>query len=168
MADENYIRESILQPNKHIVDSYPPNLMPVFEGQLNDRQVAGLIAWMRTLTGEAEAAASSKPVVDDSAVLAKMTPVERGKYYYEKKICVTCHSLDGSKIVGPSFKGLYGRTEKLEGGSEAVADDAYIHESILNPNAKVVLGYPPAMPPYAGQLDDTQIADIVELIKTVK
>jgi cytochrome c oxidase subunit 2 len=168
VADENYLRESILQPNKHIVASYPPNLMPVFEGQLNDRQIEALISWMRTLNGEAPAAAETKPAVDDAAMLAKLSPAERGKHWYETKICVTCHSLDGSKLVGPSFQGIYGRTAKLEGGTEVPSDDAYITESILNPMAKVAAGYAPAMPPYAGQLDEAQIADIIAFMKTVK
>ena len=82
--------------------------------------------------------------------------------------CATCHSIDGSRIVGPSFKGVYGRQEKMTDGSTVAVDDAYIKESILNPTAKVVDGFAPAMPPYQGQLSDDDIKNIIEYLKTVK
>ncbi len=82
--------------------------------------------------------------------------------------CAACHSVDGSTLVGPSWKGLYGRTVELEGGTTVTADDAYIKESILDPNAKIVKGFPPAMPPFKGILSDAQIADIIAYIKTLQ
>ena len=72
--------------------------------------------------------------------------------------------LDGSKKVGPTFQGLYGRTEQLSDGSPA-ADDNYIRESILEPNAKVVAGYAPQMPSFQGKLNDEQITALIEFIK---
>jgi len=167
VADENYIRNSILHPNALIVEGYAPNMMPVFEGQLSDEDINALIAFMRTLDGTSVA---PKPVVakKEEVDLSKLTPAERGKKLYQEKLCATCHSLDGSKIVGPSFKGLYGTPQKLTDGTSVAADDAYLKESILNPMAKVVEGYPPAMPPYQGQLNDENISDITEFLKTVK
>jgi cytochrome c oxidase subunit 2 len=54
-------------------------------------------------------------------------------------------------------------------GSEIVADASYIKESILKPQAKLVEGYPPAMPAmYEGKLNDENISDIIEYIKTLK
>lgn len=170
VVDENYIKESIIEPNKHVVAGYAPNLMPSYAGQLDDREINGVIAFIRTLDGTgasapaAEAAAPAAPAID----LAKATPVERGKHLYETKLCITCHSIDGSKIVGPSFKGIYGAQHKFADGSTAVVDDAYIKQSILQPTAKVVEGYAPVMPPFQGQLDDAQIADITAFIKSLK
>jgi cytochrome c oxidase subunit II len=60
--------------------------------------------------------------------------------------CTACHSLDGTKSIGPTFKGLYGSKRTLADGSSAVADDAYIRESVAKPGAKVVKGYEPSMP----------------------
>jgi cytochrome c oxidase subunit 2 len=73
-------------------------------------------------------------------------------------------------VVGPSFKGLYGKEGKFTDGTSYKADDSYITESILKPNAHVVEGYPSPspMPVYEGQLSDDQIKDIIEFIKTVK
>jgi len=170
-ADDNYIRESIIEPNKHIVAGFQPNMMPSFAGQLSDAEINGVIAYMRTLDGSQPVAPETAPAAVVAVDLTKMSPVERGKHYFETKLCITCHSLDGSKLIGPSFKDIYGRKENVVVGDktvEIVVDDAYIKESILNPMAKVVEGYPPAMPPYQGQLDDAAVDDIIEFLKTVK
>lgn len=170
IADENYIKESILNPGAKVVESYPDKVMPAFAGQLAEEEVDGLIAFIRTVDGSQpivvpKPAAASKA---DDAATANLSPVEKGKKLYQDKLCITCHSLDGSKLVGPSLKGVYGTPQKLTDGTSPVADDAYIKESILNPMAKIVEGYPPAMPPYQGQLSDEDIANIIEFLKTVK
>ncbi len=71
------------------------------------------------------------------------TPEERGEYWYTELGCATCHSLDGAteNFAGPSWLNIYERDEKLDDGSVVVADDAYIRESILEPNAQIVDGY---------------------------
>lgn len=166
-VDENYLTQSIYDPNSQIVATYPANVMPSFKDQLSSEEVNAIIAFIKTLDGSVAAApapAAAEAVVDTAA----LSPAERGKKIYQGKLCISCHSLDGSKIVGPSFKGLYGRAGKLSDGSSYTADDAYIKNSILNPTSQVVEGYPPAMPPYQGQLSDGDIADVIEFLKTVK
>ena len=79
--------------------------------------------------------------------------------------CSTCHSTDGSRLVGPSLKDKYGTTEKLADGSTVTIDDAYIHESLINPTAKVVEGFPPAMPSQDGKFSDAQIQSIILWIR---
>ncbi|RMG69144.1 MAG: cytochrome c oxidase subunit II [Calditrichaeota bacterium] len=95
---------------------------------------------------------------------------ERGKRIVQGKgACTACHSLDGSRLVGPSFKGLFGRKETvLVDGKEqeVVVDEAYVIESIKNPSAKVVKGYQPLMPPQ--QLTDQEIRDVIAYLKTLK
>jgi cytochrome c oxidase subunit 2 len=94
---------------------------------------------------------------------------EQGKKLYQQKACAGCHSLDGSRIVGPTFKGLWGREEEIEGGAKIKVDEDYIRESILAPNAKIVDSYPAnTMPVFAGQVTDDEIRAIIEFIKTVK
>ncbi len=101
-------------------------------------------------------------------------PVARGEYWYRTQGCKACHSIDGSKIVGPSYKGLFGSQVQLEDGTTVTADEAYIKESIINPNAKIVKGFAgangkSAMPEsYAKSLSDDQINDIIAWIKTLK
>ena len=98
---------------------------------------------------------------------ANLPPAELGAKLVEKKGCVACHSIDGSKKVGPSFKGLWGRKEATNVGEVDVTED-YLRESILQPQAKIVNGFAPAMPTYQGQLKDTEISGLIEYIKTLK
>jgi cytochrome c oxidase subunit II len=97
-------------------------------------------------------------------------PAERGKTYLEASGCVSCHSLDGSRLVGPSFKGLYGSMTELTDGSSLGADADYLRKSILDPNSQIVKGFAPNLMPldYGKQLTDEQLNDIIEFVKTLK
>ncbi len=75
----------------------------------------------------------------------------------QTKGCTGCHSLDGTRIVGPSFKGIFGRTTVvLTNGveREITIDREYLRRSLLDPRADVVKGYPPVMPPQTGLTDE--------------
>lgn len=93
---------------------------------------------------------------------------EGGQKVYEKKGCATCHTVDGSPKVGPSFKGLWGSERSFASGSPVTADENYIKESILEPQAKIVTGFPPSMPTYKGQISDDEITALIEYLKTLK
>lgn len=97
-----------------------------------------------------------------------LPPAEWGKQLAQEYACATCHSTDGSKLVGPSWKGIFGTEETMSDGSTVTVDENYIRESILEPNAKVVEGFPGVMNTYQGQLNDEQINAIIEYIKTLK
>lgn len=92
---------------------------------------------------------------------------ESGKQLYESKGCQTCHSVDGAPAAGPTFKGLWGKTEQTNKGPVTVDAD-YITESILQPQAKVVNGFAPVMPSFQGQLKPDAINAIIEYMKTLK
>lgn len=83
--------------------------------------------------------------------------------------CIACHSLDGSKIVGPSFKGIYGHeVEVITDGKERkiIVDDEYILKSIYEPNADVVKGFNPGlMISYKEQVKEEDVKKIIEYIK---
>jgi cytochrome c oxidase subunit 2 len=107
--------------------------------------------------------------LDDASNEGKnLAPADYGKLLYTKAACNTCHSLDGTKVVGPTFKGLFGRSEDITGGAKVTADENYIRESILVPTAKVVNGFPPVMPAFQGVLNDKQIDALIAYIKTIK
>lgn len=93
---------------------------------------------------------------------------EAGKQLYTSKACATCHSIDGTPGVAPSFLGKFGGQEKLVDGTAVLVDENYIRESILNPQTKVVLGYQPVMPTYQGVLTDRHIDALIAYIKTLK
>ena len=90
---------------------------------------------------------------------------QQGQQLYQQN-CAACHSIDGSAATGPTWKGLYGHDVTLEDGSTVTADDAYIHESIVDPMAKIVQGFPPAMPPFT--LSDDEINAIIAYMKTLE
>lgn len=102
----------------------------------------------------AVAAAPSSPAVD----------------LLNRHLCLSCHSLDGSPMVGPSLKGLYGekRVVVLPGGKEVevTADDAYLIKSIKDPSVEVTKGYPPAMP--QNDLSGAELQQVIEFLKTLK
>jgi cytochrome c oxidase subunit 2 len=101
-------------------------------------------------------------------LLDQMPPLELGTKMYNQQGCATCHSTDGSIKTGPSFQGLFGKTESLADGTTVTVDENYLRESILEPQAKVVQGFPPAMPTFKGKLSDKKIAGLIEFIKSHK
>jgi cytochrome c oxidase subunit II len=105
---------------------------------------------------------------DAANFLKTLPPVEAGKMLYQRRGCAQCHSTDGTAGTGPSFKGIYGESQQLAGGSAVVVDDNYIRESILDPQAKVVAGYQPLMSTYKGLVSDDDITVLIEFIKSLK
>jgi cytochrome c oxidase subunit 2 len=92
---------------------------------------------------------------------------EYGKQLYTSKACNTCHRVDGVAFTGPSFNGIYGRPVSLTGSGSVIADENYLRESILSPQAKIVAGYQPVMPTYQGLLDNRQIDALIAYIKSL-
>jgi cytochrome c oxidase subunit II len=91
-----------------------------------------------------------------------------GKLLYDQKACSSCHTINGSVRVGPSWLGLWGTDEQLEDGRVAHVDAAYVRKSIVDPLADIVAGYPHAMPSYAQSLTDQEIEDLVTLIYSLR
>ena len=98
-------------------------------------------------------------------IAATRSPIEQGEQIAESQGCMGCHSVDGAPGVGPTWKGLAGRTESLADGSTVVIDDAYLIESIVQPNATIVAGYPAIMPAY--QLDEAQLSALVAYLNSL-
>jgi cytochrome c1 len=136
------------------------------EGALALLVVVGLGYGLLLFTGESLGAGvdtrTEEPVVVDQAAAA------RGAVLAEGQGCLQCHTTDGTPASGPTWKGLAGSTRPLEDGQQVIADDLYLFNSIVDPNAQVVEGYDPLMPTfYADQLDEQQITDLVEFIKSL-
>jgi cytochrome c oxidase subunit 2 len=80
--------------------------------------------------------------------------------------CQSCHSVNGSRLTGPTFQGLFGASRENTDGSTFTADEDYIANSIRNPGDYIVPGYPNAMPANFGtQLSESQIIGLVAYIK---
>lgn len=93
-------------------------------------------------------------------------PEEAGAKLFTELNCATCHS-DQAGARGPSLHGKFGTEETLTGGDKVLVDEAYIHESILNPRTKIVAGYQAIMPTFQGQVSETQIFNLISYIKTL-
>lgn len=88
------------------------------------------------------------------------------------RACATCHSVSEGRgrdgKVGPNLRGIYGNPVLLETGEGLIANEEYIRESLLEPRAKVVAGFVPAMPSFKGLLTDEEINHLVEYIIGLK
>jgi cytochrome c oxidase subunit II len=118
-----------------------------------------------------------------AADLAVMAPEERGAMWAAEFVCASCHTIDGTAGAGPTWQGLFGREETLTDGSTITVDEAYLAESILDPNAHIVAGFQPnQMPPnFEQRFEERQnsmaeeqdaevdiLADLIAYIKTLE
>ena len=106
----------------------------------------------------------------NAPVYADMTPEERGAIWYAEPpggqyaACSGCHSVDGSVMAGPTWLGVYGRSEALDDGTTVTVDDEYIRNSILNPNDQIVADFFPDIMPQ--DLGDAIAAIEAEILAT--
>lgn len=146
-ADEAYLRESITTPGAQLAKGFPPVMVSY---KFSAEQLDALIAYIKTLVA-----------ADNSGhQLATM-----GERIAGARGCLSCHSLDGSPSVGPSWRGIYGAAEAMSDDTTITVDDQYLIESIHAPNAKIVKGYPGIMP--ADELGDEEVSAIIALIKSL-
>jgi cytochrome c oxidase subunit 2 len=91
--------------------------------------------------------------------------VEVGKKVFAQRGCIACHSLDGTRRVGPTVKGIWGHEVKLADGTSVKVDEEYLRESILKPGARIVAGFPNVMPPTA--LPERDLAALAAYLQTL-
>lgn len=89
-----------------------------------------------------------------------------GESLFAKLGCAGCHT-DTDTSRGPSLHNIYARPRPLQGGKSVIADESYLRESVLNPAAKTVEGYPPIMPTYQGQIGDEELNELIEYMKSL-
>jgi cytochrome c oxidase subunit 2 len=97
----------------------------------------------------------------------EMSLAARGQRTFQDLACHTCHMADASGR-GPSLVGVFGSQVKLADGRGATADEAYLRESILNPQAKLVAGYQPLMPTFQGLVNEEALMGLIEYIKSLQ
>lgn len=101
-------------------------------------------------------------------LIDSLPPLELGERMYKQFGCGACHSTDGTPGTGPSFKGIWGKTETLASGATVVVDENYVRNSINEPMKDIVQGFPPQMPSFKGQLSDKKIDGVIAYIKSLK
>ena len=94
--------------------------------------------------------------------------VRVGEVVAASKGCFRCHTVDGTPHLGPTWAGLWYSMVPLQGGGKVVADEAYLTESMMDPNAKLHRGYAAIMPSYLGNLSEGDAAAILEFIKSLR
>lgn len=111
--------------------------------------------------------ASGESTQNDAALVTK------GTQLFSQFACVGCHSTSGQILVGPALNGIYGTQTKLTDGQTVTVDDAYLQESILDPDAKIVEGFSPGImsgtvASFEGQIrQDDNLAALIAYIKSL-
>jgi cytochrome c oxidase subunit 2 len=96
----------------------------------------------------------------------RLSPVDAGQQLFEQFRCGNCHAAPANPRC-PPLDGLFDSQVRLAGGETVVADELYLRESILEPQAKVVAGYQPMMPTYKDQIDEAGVFDLIAFIKSL-
>ena len=128
------------------------------------------------LTGALLACGEAKPTDPDLAaarglsitqIIETFDPPTAGKVVFHRRSCTLCHTTDGSRRVGPSLNAIYGTERPLVDGTHVLADDAYLHESILFAGKQIVAGYRGDMPRYQRVLEPGEVDALVAYIKSL-
>jgi cytochrome c oxidase subunit 2 len=130
---------------------------PNMRGTVIVEDPALFTAWLKT---QPTFAATRAPAAPDAGA----GPAGQGRSLAQAKGCVACHSVDGSPGAGPTWKGLFGKTETFADGSSAPVDEAFLKTEIRNPTARVVKGFAPIMPKI--ELPDDELEALVAYIKS--
>jgi cytochrome c oxidase subunit 2 len=94
------------------------------------------------------------------------TPAAAGEKLFQDFACSSCHR-DDALARAPQLKGLFGKNVELQGGATVVADESYIRESIVQPQAKIVNGFPPIMPTFQGLISEEQLLQLIAYVRSL-
>jgi cytochrome c oxidase subunit 2 len=97
---------------------------------------------------------------------ATASPVAAGEKLFNDLACVSCH-MANSQGRGPVLQGIFGKTVQLQGGGSVTVDEAYVRESIVNPQAKVVAGFQPIMPTFQGLVTEEQLMQLIAYVRSL-
>jgi cytochrome c oxidase subunit II len=107
----------------------------------------------------------------DSLKVTDLSKEHPGLTLLKNNGCIACHSLDGGKLVGPTFKNLYNSLSEVETDGKdrtVAADSIYIKKSIADPNSDIVKGYPKGlMKSYKDVITDSQMTEIIKYMETI-
>ena len=103
-----------------------------------------------------------------SGNIGSTTPANAGQQLYQTLGCASCHGATGEGGRGPTLAGLFGRETPLQSGRTVRADEGYIRQSIINPQAELVVGFGPIMPTFQGQVSEEQLVQLLAYIKSLQ
>lgn len=160
------------QPKGQLFESITMGIrnMPGYQSAVTTEDRWAIVAYLEALQGTQEAGArdlwGAAPAEEETGPVDESPLVAKGRELHTSKTCIACHSLDGTKLVSGSFLGLAGTERKFTDGTTAIADEAYLNESISDPNAKIVEGYAPGLmviPPITDDEREALVAFIMSL-----
>ncbi len=133
-------------------------------------EVEGLDKRLRLAHGANAVARTAPTPRAGKADTAPTDPAAHGAQLVKDYGCTACHSPDRKRLVGPGWGGLYGSQVRLADGNTVTANDAYLIESILQPNAKIVAGYESGVMPdsFGKLLKDDEVSAIVAYIHSLE
>ena len=102
-----------------------------------------------------------------SGNVSQLSPATAGRQMFESLGCASCHGANGEGGRGPALLGLFGSNVVLNNNQTVRADEGYVRESILNPQAKIVSGFGPIMPSFQGQVNEEQLLQLVAFVKSL-
>ncbi|MDT3707247.1 MAG: c-type cytochrome [Thiobacillus sp.] len=139
-------------------EGWPPT--PKVDGLTFPQATPHPVALQASLAPAATALPAAVPGADSELALGAQLAEDNG--------CTACHATDTERLVGPGWGGLYGSTTTLADGSTVTADEAYIAQSMLEPDARIVAGFEPgAMPSFADLLEPDQVTAIAAYIRSL-
>ncbi len=154
VMDENYIRESMMEPQAKLAKGFPP-VMPPFKGLLTDDEINSLVSYLKSLSRESqEKLKAEEPTSSPKAESLE----EKGEKVFNKLACNACHSISGEVGVGPTLLEIFGSQRELADGSKVVVDENYLKKSLLEPNGTT-------MPSYKHELSEGELKALIEYIK---
>jgi cytochrome c oxidase subunit 2 len=152
VTDEAYLKESILNPDAQVVDGFSAGMMTSYKGVLSDKDIDNIIDYFKNGNKK-----------------AKVSVKDQALNVLNSNGCTGCHSLDGSPLIGPSYKGMWARHEKVSTNGTSrniVVDEKYLKDAILTPDSDVVEGFSAGMmTSYKGVLSDKDIDIVIEYFK---
>ncbi len=140
------------------------NLVRRGAAALRPRAGRGRLGWLGWLAAAAASALLGGVALGGSAAAAP--PAEAGRELFDELGCATCHT-PGAEVRCPTLVGVAGNRVELANGTSVVADDAYLRESILRPQARVVRGFQPIMPSFEGLVSDEELAQLISYLKSL-
>lgn len=149
----------IVHPTMELYKEWLASADPFSKKNMSDEQFEQYVS-------DPAAFIAANPEIKNLLPLDKM-----GEILWKKKGCNACHSVDGTANIGPTWKGLWGKTEEFTDGTsvtiKGAEGDNYIRESIVNPLARIVKGYPGSMPTYQGRITDREITALIWYIRSL-
>ena len=118
--------------------------------------------------GEADFQRWMEGELEEMRAAEDLPPHLRGKRIFDQLGCAACHSVDGTRDIGPTLKDLYGYEREMTDGRTLMADQQYLRDQILNPRAQTVATFQAGlMAPYQGRVDERELSDLITYIRTL-